>query len=163
MSRKPFFPLLMYTHTTMHMLATVNISQQNKHSKQLIIQIQPYMHVTTLHHIGLFLLLKAYGYITDNRALRQTKLATLVGAYWHSHDTIRIYVLPVSQFLQGSPLRQTDTPRYSVCNNGPHLRNYTPIRPSNIGCSSAQRIIQNKPMKPALLQISLTTDVTLFI
>ena len=64
--------------------------------------------------------------------------------YWHWHDTIRIYVHPVSQFLQGSPLWQTDKPRYSVCNNRPHLRNYTAMRPSNIGCSSAQRIIQNK-------------------
>ena len=37
------------------------------------------MHVTALHHIGLLLLLNVYGYITDKRAFRQTKLATLVG------------------------------------------------------------------------------------
>jgi len=37
------------------------------------------MLVTTLHHIGL-LLLNVYGYITDKRAVRQTKLATLVPA-----------------------------------------------------------------------------------
>jgi len=37
------------------------------------------------------------------------------------------------------------------------------VRPSNIGCSSAQRIIQNKPTKPASLQISLTTGITVFI
>jgi len=36
------------------------------------------MHVTALHHIGLLLLLNVYAYITDKRALRQTKLATLV-------------------------------------------------------------------------------------
>jgi len=36
------------------------------------------MHVTALHHIGLFLLLNAYGYITDERAFRQTKMATLL-------------------------------------------------------------------------------------
>jgi len=36
------------------------------------------MHVTALHHIGLLLLLNVYGYITDKRAFRQTKLATLV-------------------------------------------------------------------------------------
>jgi len=37
------------------------------------------VHVTALHHIGLLLLLNVYAYITDKRALRQTKLATLVG------------------------------------------------------------------------------------
>ena len=37
------------------------------------------MHVTALQHIGPFLLLNAYSYITDKRAFRQTKLATLVG------------------------------------------------------------------------------------
>ena len=36
------------------------------------------MHVTTLHHIGLLLLLNVYAYITDKRAFRQTKLAALV-------------------------------------------------------------------------------------
>jgi len=36
------------------------------------------VHVTALHHIGLLLLLNVYGYITDKRAFRQTKLATLV-------------------------------------------------------------------------------------
>ena len=36
------------------------------------------MHVTALHHIGLLLLLNVYAYITDKRAFRQTKLATLV-------------------------------------------------------------------------------------
>ena len=36
------------------------------------------MHVTALHHIGLLLLLNLYAYITDKRAFRQTKLATLV-------------------------------------------------------------------------------------
>jgi len=35
--------------------------------------------------------------------------------YWHWRDTIRIYVHPVSQFLQGSPLWQTDRPHYFVC------------------------------------------------
>jgi len=38
----------------------------------------PYMHVTTLHHIGLLLLLNVYTYITDKRAFRHTQLATLV-------------------------------------------------------------------------------------
>ena len=36
------------------------------------------MHVTALQHIGPFLLLNAYSYITDKGAFRQTKLATLV-------------------------------------------------------------------------------------
>ena len=36
------------------------------------------MYVTALHHIGLLLLLNVYAYITDKRAFRQTKLATLV-------------------------------------------------------------------------------------
>ena len=38
----------------------------------------PYMHVTALHHIGILLLLKVYAYVTDKRAFRQTKLATIV-------------------------------------------------------------------------------------
>ena len=36
------------------------------------------MHVTALYHIGLLLLLNVYTYITDKRAFRQPKLATLV-------------------------------------------------------------------------------------
>jgi len=36
------------------------------------------MHVTALHHIGILLLLNVYVYISDKRAFRQTKLATLV-------------------------------------------------------------------------------------
>ena len=36
------------------------------------------MHVTALHQIGLLLLLNVCAYITDKRAFRQTKLATLV-------------------------------------------------------------------------------------
>ena len=36
------------------------------------------MHVTALHHTDLLLLLNVYAYITDKRAFRQTKLATLV-------------------------------------------------------------------------------------
>ena len=63
------------------------------------------MHVTALHHIGLLLLVNVYGYITDECAFRQTKLATLVLALAR-YDTgsLRIYAHPVSQFLQGSPL-----------------------------------------------------------
>jgi len=61
----------MYTPPTMHTLATITINQQNRHSKQLIIQRQLYRTCT----LGLLLLLNVYGYITDKRTFRQTKLA----------------------------------------------------------------------------------------
>jgi len=84
--------------------------------------------------------------------------------YWQWHDTIpvRIYAHPVRQYLQGSPLWQTGPIDHATpsVNNRPHLRNYTVVWPSNIGCSSAQRILQNKSTKPASLQISLTTTTT---
>ena len=61
------------------------------------------MHVTAMHHIGLLLLLNVYTNITDKRAFRQTKLATLVLALAR-YDTGTYLAQPVSQFLQGSPL-----------------------------------------------------------
>jgi len=36
------------------------------------------MHVTALHHTDLLLRLNVYGYVTNKRAFRQSKLATLV-------------------------------------------------------------------------------------
>ena len=62
------------------------------------------MRVTALHHIRLLLFLNVYAYITDKRAFRQTKLATLVGLLALARYDTGIYAHPVSQFLQGSPL-----------------------------------------------------------
>jgi len=53
------------------------------------------MHVTALHHIGL-LLLNVYGYITDKRAFRQTKLATLVGLLALARYDTGTYLRPPS-------------------------------------------------------------------
>ena len=43
--------VVMYTHTTMHTLATITISQQNRHSKQVIIQRQLYRTCMLQHYI----------------------------------------------------------------------------------------------------------------
>ena len=58
------------------------------------------MHVTALHHIGLLLLLNVYAYITDKRAFRQTKLATLVLALAR-YDTGTYLRAPSQQVFAG--------------------------------------------------------------
>ena len=103
------------------------------------------MHVTALHHIGLLLLLNLYAYITDKRAFRQTKHGdTCTGT-----GTIRYrYVFTRTQSGSFCRAHHCDRPidhATPSVNNKPHLGNYTVVRPSNIGCSSAQRIIQNEP------------------
>jgi len=120
------------------------------------------MHVTAAHRIGLLLFLNVYAYITDKRAFRQTKLATLVLALAR-YDTGTYLRAPSQPVFRAHHCdRPIDHATPSV-NNRPHLGNYTVVRPSNIGCRSAQRIIQNEPTKPASLQISLSTDITVFI
>jgi len=58
------------------------------------------MHVTALHHTDLLLLLNVYAYITDKRAFRQTKLATLVLALAR-YDTGTYLRAPSQPFFAG--------------------------------------------------------------
>jgi len=83
-----------------------------------------------------------------NVHLDRKKLATLVGLYTGT-GTIRYrYVFTRTQSGSFCRAHHRDRPidhATPSVNNRPHLRNSTVVRPSNIGCSSAQRIIQNEP------------------